>query len=741
MKRKRVARIIDLDEMELGQSVWSLFFIPKWWILVAFLAGLLPQQCCGVHVLVKDEKKYAVLFQSVVLPCQFNSVSTQTPIVQWVYKSYCRDRTRDSFRLSDSLSGGSGGAGPMGGSGHDVGKKASYLDCSDSGRTVRTVASVSGSSLTLSEYYKNRDVSIINKADLRIAEVQWGDSGVYTCKVVIADDVVGQNEASVELLVLGFSGAPGDLLPDFELKIMPEWVFVGAVALGSVLFLLLVGVCWCQCCPHSCCCYVSCCCCPDTCCCPKHLYEAGKGIKTGTSNLQTLAYPPYFVSGVPAMVPIAPPSLVEQMSSVPPSDGSLLTAIPIHALGAPYRLPSSQDQDSLRVLQYVENQLAHFNPARSNSHQSCGVSELSSLHEGETAFRPTFRKVQKKALPPIPDVDLQPEPRRYRDNCSPEPQRFRDDAPSSPQRYRQDPESEPRHCAEDSLPPRRYSDDPPPSSQSRRHIRDARQQNHSEENRHNRWNPRSEHLERKTYHTGGRTGSLDELEEFAATYKQRGRRRGENRDDEDDEPEHQEFSRYPSYRHGPPRHRYDDRNELRDGSDREDRPRRKKKHGHNISPLPSPKKGRGTWGNERSASPPPNVSPPSTSSQEKDYDGAFLNSLLERKAKLREVVQGKPGTRGEDDSDTPSKGSSKKSSGESGRHCSRSPSDRPEAHSPALYSDPERSRNGRPSPRPLPTRTRSPQPPAPASPLNRRGETRDKARKVGTLLSRDSLIV
>ncbi len=49
-----------------------------------------------------------------------------------------------------------------------------------------------------------------------------------------------------------------------------EWVFVGVVVLGSVLFLLLVGICWCQCCPHSCCCYVRCCCCPDTCCCPKH---------------------------------------------------------------------------------------------------------------------------------------------------------------------------------------------------------------------------------------------------------------------------------------------------------------------------------------------------------------------------------------------------------------------------------------------------------------------------------------
>uniref|UniRef100_A0A3Q3EBI4 Si:zfos-1011f11.2 n=1 Tax=Hippocampus comes TaxID=109280 RepID=A0A3Q3EBI4_HIPCM len=266
--------------------------------------GFLPERCCGIHVLVRDEKKYAVLFQSVVLPCQFNSVSTQTPIVQWVYKSYCRDRTRDSFSFSDSLSG----ARLLGGGGHENVKKESYLDCSDSSRTVRTVASVSGSSVTLSEYYKNRDVSIINKADLRIAEVQWGDSGVYTCKVVIADDVVGQNEASVELLVL-------------------EWVFVAAVALGSVLFLLLVGVCWCQCCPHSCCCYVSCCCCPDTCCCPKHC-------ESSTSTLT--------------------------QKSV-----QCLCPVPMHAVGAPYRLPSAQDQDSLRVLQYVENQLAHFNPARS----------------------------------------------------------------------------------------------------------------------------------------------------------------------------------------------------------------------------------------------------------------------------------------------------------------------------------------------------------------------------------------
>ncbi|XP_077481432.1 uncharacterized protein LOC144092477 isoform X2 [Stigmatopora argus] len=710
MKRKGILRNINVDEVKFTSSVWNMFFMPKWWIAVAFLAGLLLPPCCGVHVLVRDEKKYAVLFQPVVLPCNFNSVSTQTPIVQWVYKSYCRDRTRDSFGFSQSLSAGSGGAGLPGMIAHPDGKKAAYLDCSDSGRTVRTVASVSGSSITLSEYYKDRDVSVINKADLRISQVQWGDSGVYTCKVIIADDVVGQNEASVELLVLGLSGLPEDLLPGFELKMMPEWVFVGAVALGSVLFLLLVGVCWCQCCPHSCCCYVRCCCCPETCCCPKHLYEAGKGIKTVTT---ALPYPPYFVTGVPAMVPIAPPSLVEKMSSVPTSDASLLTAVPMHAVGAPYCLPPSQDQDSLRVLQYVENQLAHFNPARSNSHKSGATSELSSLHDGEPAFRQTFRHVQKKALPPIPDEP--PEQRRYRDDRSPEPRRFRDAGPSSPQRYREPVEAEPRRHAEEARRPRRYSDDAPPSSQSRGHLHDARQQNHIEESR-PRWNPRSEHLERKSYNPAGRTVSLDELEEFAATYKQRGRKR-------DDEADRRESGR-PSYRHAAPRHPYDDGDELGDGSDREDRPRRMK-NDHDISPLPSPQKRRGTWGEERSLSPPPAAGPPSTSSQEKDYDGTFLNSLLERKSKLRGVKSGARG--GEDDSDAPSKGSSKKSSEESGRRSCKSPGDGPPPDWQAPRSETEPSGYDEPSPRPL--HARPPLPPA-LSPLNRRGETREKARKV-----------
>ena len=101
-----------------------------------------------------------------------------------------------------------------------------------------------------------------------------------------------------------------------------------------------------------------------------------------------------------------------------------------------------------------------------------------------------------------------------------------------------------------------------------------------------------------------------------------------------------ESNRYPSYRDCPAQHYYNDENELEDNRDQEDHPRWSRKNGHNISPLPSPTKRRGTWDSDRPAPPPPRVSPPSTSSQEKDYDGTFLNSLLDRKAKLR---GGRPG--------------------------------------------------------------------------------------------------
>ncbi|XP_072252858.1 immunoglobulin-like domain-containing receptor 2 isoform X2 [Leuresthes tenuis] len=518
---------------------------------LAILLGASVCVCDGVHVAVREKQRFAMLFQSVVLPCQYQTASIQTPVVQWWYKSYCRDRTRDSFTLPETL----------GIKGSELGASA-HLECSDSSRTVRVVASAQGASLTLAEHYKGRDITIINKADLRIGELQWGDSGVYFCKVVIADDLEGKNEAQLELLVL-------------------EWVFVGSVVLGSVLFLLLLGICWCQCCPHSCCCYVRCCCCPDTCCCPRHLYEAGKMAK----NRQPPQVPvyPYYIPGVPTVVPLAPSSHLDpKIASIPSLENNLA------GVRSGYRLASNPDQDSMKVLYYIEKELAQLPSNKMAGLKPSSLSELSSLHDGGTTdFRHTYQTVQMKALPPIADHDDQ----------------LRIALPAPSRRPRRD------------------------------------RGNHSDDELDRRWDPRSEHLQRKTLSRRGRTGSLDELEEFAQSYNNRGRRA---------EPSERPYERG----HSPPRRFY---------QDEDDRWGRR-------SPSPLPQKRRDTWDSDRPSRPP----------QSRSYDDDFLNRVLERKAR------GRGGDRGagrvDEDSDTPSKGSSRGKGSDS--YYSRSPSNRPDEEDP-----------------------------------------------------------
>ncbi|XP_034416715.1 immunoglobulin-like domain-containing receptor 2 isoform X2 [Cyclopterus lumpus] len=590
--------------------------------------------CDGVHVTVREKQRFAMLFQSVVLPCQYQTASTQNPVVQWWYKSYCRDRTRESFTLPESL----------GVQASELGA-TSHLECSDSGRTVRVVASAQGPSMTLAEHYKGRDIAIVNKADLRIGELQWGDSGVYFCKVVIADDLEGKNEAQLELLVL-------------------EWAFVGAVVLGSVLFLLLLGICWCQCCPHSCCCYVSCCCCPETCCCPRRLYEAGKMAKSGPPA-QVPVYP-YYIPGVPTVVPLAPSSHAEtKIASIPPVENNLAGA----HIG--YRLKASPDQDSMKVLYYIEKELDQFPSAGTAAFKPVSLSELSSLHDGGTAdFRHTYQTVQMKALPPIADLDHQSV----------------------------------RRAA--------------PPAQSRRPRRDGR--NHSDDELDRRWNPHSEHLQRKTLGRRGRTGSLDELEDFAQSYGSRGRRA---------EPPDRVYERD----YSPPRRFYREEDD--------DWVRR--------SPSPLTQKRRDTWDSDR----------PCRAPQGKGYDDAFLSSVLDSKTRGRGRDRG--ACRPDEDSDTPSKGSSRGKAG--GSYYSRSPSNRPEEEDPLPpYSEREAERYRRADP--TTDRYRTVEPPRseqyrttdPATrpfcytrphqgmphtlqPGGR--EERDRSRNLSTAPSRDSLIV
>ncbi|XP_065818214.1 immunoglobulin-like domain-containing receptor 2 isoform X2 [Labrus bergylta] len=602
--------------------------------LLALLLGASACVCDGVHVTVREKQRMAMLFQSVVLPCQYQTASSQTPVVQWWYKSYCRDRTRESFTLPESLAIQTSELGA-----------SSHLECSDSGRTVRVVASAQGASMTLAEHYKGRDIAIVNKADLRIGELQWGDSGVYFCKVVIADDLEGKNEAQLELLVL-------------------EWAFVGSVALGSVLFLLLLGICWCQCCPHSCCCYVRCCCCPETCCCPRHLYEAGKMAKRGPPP-QVPVYP-YYIPGVPSVVPLAPPSHVEPktISSIPSVENNL------SGVRSGYRLKACPNQDSMKVLYYIEKELAQLPSAKTAALQPRSLSELSSLHDGGTTdFRHTYQTVQMKALPPIADLE--------------------------------------NHNVMRAAPP----------TQSRRARRDRR--NLSDDELDRRWNCSSEHLQRKTLSRRGRTGSLDELEEFAQSFDSRSRRA-----DPPERPYERDYS--------PPRRCY---------RDEDDGWRRR-------SPSPLPQKRRDTWDSDRPSRPP----------QSKGYDNAFLSNVLESKARGR--GGDRHGARPDEDSDTPSKGSSRGKGSDS--YYSRSPSNRPEEEDGLPpYSEWEAERYRRADQRTDGYRTVQPPPseryrttePAMrpfsytrpnqgmSQTLQGAREERERSRNLSTALSRDTIIV
>lgn len=192
---------------------------------------------------------------------------------------------------------------------------------------------------------------------------------------------------------------------------------------------------------------------------------------------------------------------------------------------------------------------------------------------------------------------------------------------------------------------------------------------------------------------GGRTGSLDELEEFAMSYVQR-RRHDDFSDDEDDhmtcakehEREHRrerelERDRYPYYsskRYSP--------------KDIRDRPR-----------PPSPPKRRGTADSNLRR----DLNAWDLRRQEVesgwDYNDDLLNSLLERKAKAGRSLSSKGG-RNEEEMDRPSKNSSQKSyhsHSPSHRSASNKPTEEDDLLPPYIEKEPERFRGAVNSHQPL----------------------------------------
>ncbi|KAM7058175.1 lipolysis-stimulated lipoprotein receptor isoform 3-T3 [Molossus nigricans] len=371
---------------------------PPGWGAAVFVWLFLGTWCTAptsaIQVTVSDPYHVVILFQPVTLPCTYQLTTTPTaPIVIWKYKSFCRDRVADAFspasvdnQLNAQLAAGNPGYNP-------------YVECQDSVRTVRVVATKQGNAVTLGDYYQGRRITITGNADLTFDQTAWGDSGVYYCSVVSAQDLQGNNEAYAELIVL-------------------DWLFVVVVCLAVFLVFLLLGICWCQCCPHTCCCYVRCPCCPDKCCCPEALYAAGKAATSGVPSVyapSTYAYLPPAKSPPPTtMIPMGTvyngyagdfdknSSVGGHSSQVPllrDTDSSVTSEV-----RSGYRIQANQQDDSMRVLYYMEKELANFDPSRPgppSSRVERAMSEVTSLHEDDWRARPS----RGPALTPIQDEE------------------------------------------------------------------------------------------------------------------------------------------------------------------------------------------------------------------------------------------------------------------------------------------------------------------------------------------------
>ncbi|CAH2318153.1 lipolysis-stimulated lipo receptor isoform X1 [Pelobates cultripes] len=374
----------------------------------------------------KNPFNVVILFQRITLQCSYQTTSTQPPIVVWKYKSFCRDRIADAFSsnsqesiINNQLQQANPGYNP-------------YVECQDSVRTVRIVATKQGNTVTLGDFYQGRQITISNLADLTIDMTAWGDSGVYYCSVLSSQDLQGNNEAYSELLVLGKTSVISELLPDFHIRDMEDWLFVVLVVLGGLFLLLLIGICWCQCCPHTCCCYVRCPCCPEKCCCPRALYEAGKAATSGVPSIYaTSVYAPSMHS-YPSQVKVPPPGSVIHMGPVQSAyngyglEYDAASSVGGHSSQAPllvrddvansvrsgYRIQANQQDDSMRVLYYMEKELANFDPARPGEgngrfEQTSAMSEISSLHETDhrSHLRNGLGQLRNQALTPIRDVE------------------------------------------------------------------------------------------------------------------------------------------------------------------------------------------------------------------------------------------------------------------------------------------------------------------------------------------------
>ncbi|XP_058478596.1 immunoglobulin-like domain-containing receptor 1 [Solea solea] len=303
-------------------------------ILTVLVLLHLSTELLSIQVIVPETERRTTLFASVILRCDYStSANAQDVLVTWRYKSFCKDPVLEFYSTAYQAA-------------LQLGQDPAN-DCPDRQRKVRTVIQKRGlNEPILGAEYRERKITIRNKADLVITEVMWWDNGVYFCTIDAAGDTAGDSDREIKLIVY-------------------HWLTVLLIILGALLLILLFGICCCQCCPQKCCCYVRCPCCPRTCCCPEKAVMQHRMIREAQKAMAP------WVNGQPIYAPIssnasthgvpilysgsfsdhptkqnfamAPMHMQHQASPLPPyhMNGSANGSIPAHG----------------QVLDYLENQV------------------------------------------------------------------------------------------------------------------------------------------------------------------------------------------------------------------------------------------------------------------------------------------------------------------------------------------------------------------------------------------------
>ncbi|XP_076159020.1 immunoglobulin-like domain-containing receptor 1a isoform X1 [Alosa pseudoharengus] len=301
-------------------------------LLTLLLVGFMQTEVSAIQVIVPQTDRSTALFASIILRCDYTtSASQQDVLVTWRFKSFCQDPVLEYYSTAYQ-------------SALQLGQDPSN-DCPDRQRTVRTVAQKRGSNeAILGPEYRERKITIQNKADLVINEVMWWDHGVYFCSVDAAGDTSGDSDKEIKLIVY-------------------YWLTVLFIILGAFLLIILLCICCCQCCPQRCCCYVRCPCCPQQCCCPEKAVMQHRMMKEAQKAMS-----PWMNGGQPVYAPMSSHSSYQMnpMLYAGPNSGKMsMTPMPLPA-PQPHHPPSMHGNGSLaaesgrgtnHMLDYLESQV------------------------------------------------------------------------------------------------------------------------------------------------------------------------------------------------------------------------------------------------------------------------------------------------------------------------------------------------------------------------------------------------